>query len=194
MGKRKRKPIVCSYDPSTSFIPSANGQFALVDTSDVDHLACFCWTAAWSDNTQSFYFHRQVGKSTLKMHRVITNASRGNLVDHINGNTADNRRANLRIVTYSQNAQNRRIATTIESGAVGVYWRGDRSRWRAGVQGRGRQIWLGHYVNKSDAVAAAKFARRTIHKEFTREDYIDISKVPQKAIDILAKNGCFGNN
>ena len=42
------------------------------------------------------------------MHRFITSASKGTEVDHINHNTLDNRKSNLRICTRSENQMNAR--------------------------------------------------------------------------------------
>ena len=46
-------------------------------------------------------------KRTVRMHRLITDCPADKIVDHINHNTLDNRRANLRICTHSDNMRNR---------------------------------------------------------------------------------------
>lgn len=43
----------------------------------------------------------------ILLHRFIMNAKNGDVVDHINRNTLDNRRCNLRLVSYSVNNKNR---------------------------------------------------------------------------------------
>ena len=53
-------------------------------------------------------------QQTIIMHRAILNAPPGVPVDHANGNGLDNRKANLRTCSSSQNSQNRRRV----SGAV----------------------------------------------------------------------------
>jgi hypothetical protein len=62
------------------------------------------------------------GKQITKLlHRTILNAPNGLVVDHINGDTLDNRSSNLRVVTQSANIFNRQGATCIsKTGIRGV--------------------------------------------------------------------------
>ena len=45
-------------------------------------------------------------KDRKYLHRIIMNAKKGDVIDHINHDTLDNRRENLRIVTHSENKRN----------------------------------------------------------------------------------------
>lgn len=47
------------------------------------------------------------GSSKIRLHRFITNCPKGMVVDHINGDTLDNRMRNLKITTQSENSKNR---------------------------------------------------------------------------------------
>jgi len=55
-----------------------------------------------------------------RLHRFIMNAKKGEIVDHINNNKLDNRKSNLRIVTYSQNGQNKIKRQNTSSKFIGV--------------------------------------------------------------------------
>ena len=84
------------------------GRFAIVEPRDYYRLNNFHWYASGEDD--SIYALRTVispdkKTKTVRMHREIMNAPDGLLVDHINRNPLDNRRANLRLATYSQNMQ-----------------------------------------------------------------------------------------
>ena len=75
-------------------------------------------------------------------------------IDHIDGNSLNNRIENLRAVTPKQNAENRKSANkNSKSGHVGVSQLSN-GTWRADIGHDGIVKYLGAYVNKEDAIAA----------------------------------------
>lgn len=87
----------------------------------------------------------------IAMHRLITGAPPELVVDHINGDTLDNRRSNLRIVTLRENAQNTAAHRDSKSGLRGVAWDKSAGRWRANALGKR----LGYFDDPLAAHAAA---------------------------------------
>ena len=77
------------------------------------------------NNKDTDYFHRVILKDELKS---------GLEVDHINGDSADNRRENLRIIKKHENQQNMKIARNNTSGFKGVYHRKDIDMWKSEFQ------------------------------------------------------------
>lgn len=82
-------------------IPLTQGQFAIVDVADYEHLSQWKWYARWCVCVKGFYAARSdASGGQRQMHRVIINAGTYDQtvdVDHVNLNTLDNRRANLRL-------------------------------------------------------------------------------------------------
>jgi hypothetical protein len=89
-------------------------------------------------------------------------------LDHINGVRDDNRLANLRPATESQNAANRRTPITNTSGFKGVSWHKDRRRWQATIMVASKQSYLGLFDTPEAAHAAYAAAAREHHGEFAR--------------------------
>ena len=90
------------------------------------------------------------------------------VVDHINGNSLDNRRLNLRIVKQQQNIRNRGGAqSNSKSGIRGVYWHKQRNKWASTIRHNGKNISLGLY----DDIEEARKVR--LKKEFELWDCND---------------------
>lgn len=138
-------------------IKLTQGKFALVDDSDYNWLNQWEWQALTSHGSKEWWAVRTVSadgvRRTACMHRMIIGASGGEQVDHINHNSLDNRRENLRICTPSQNAANQRsrIGT---SKFKGVYWHRQDKRWRAQIRINGKAIGLGNHKIEEDAARA----------------------------------------
>jgi len=88
-------------------IPLTQGKFAIVDAEDYERIAGYKWFAARFE--RGFYALR-TGKDNkgrqrnVRMHREILGEPKGKIIDHINHNGLDNRRANIRVVTRQQNS------------------------------------------------------------------------------------------
>ena len=94
------------------------------------------------------------------------------VIDHINGNRADNRRSNLRIVPQSKNLINKAILSNNKSGVSGVFFDKERKKWTAEIRMDGIKCYLGRYEKMEDAVYVRYIAEKMLFKEFrsTRND------------------------
>jgi len=79
-------------------------------------------------------------------------------IDHINHNRADNSWSNLRDVTGFANHRNTSLSKSNSSGHVGVAWCQRRNRWRARISIIGKDISLGYFREKSEAISARESA------------------------------------
>ncbi len=94
------------------------------------------------------YLHRLIAQ------RVYGKKMDGKFVDHINRDSLDNRRSNLRPCTQAQNAINKNSQSNNTSGRTGVYWDKEKNKWFALISVNHVTISLGKYANKEDAIAA----------------------------------------
>ena len=147
----------------TKEIPISRGLFALVDDADFEFLMQWKWSATSANNPGPIYAVRgyRVGGKTcpVRMHRQVLGVPDGWIVDHINGHGLDNRKANLRLATPEQNAQNRRMRNRL--GFRGVYVEG--KKFRAMIQGGGLKRNLGLFPCAESAALAYDNAAREMH-------------------------------
>lgn len=154
-------------------IKLTQNQVAIVDDEDFARLSKFKWHAGWQWQGKLFYAVRSApqdddGKqSKIIMHREIMDAPAGLVVDHINHDTLDNRKCNLRICTQSENSMNRKGAKrNSKSGIRGVSWDKNRNKWHVMIGANKKMMHVG-YFNEVDAAAdAAKLAILKYHGRF----------------------------
>ncbi len=104
-----------------------------------------------------------------RMHRIIVDAQPGELVDHINGDRLDNRRANLRVCSNRENQRNRpkpKTTAKVASRFKGVSWDKCNRTWRAKIVVDGRQLHLGTFADETEAAAAYDQAARIHFGDF----------------------------
>lgn len=152
-------------------IKLTKGQFALVDDEDFERINANKWCV--SIHHSGYYAHRfsKTSKKIVYMHREILNAGAGSTTDHINGNTLDNRRANLRLCTNSQNLGNRGKPSNNKSGYKGVSWHTKERKWKAFICSNRKTKGLGSYTNKEDAARAYDKAAKEMFGEFARTNF-----------------------
>jgi len=147
------------------------GKYAIVDPDDYARLSRYKWHAAKGGH--SFYAMRGQWSGKLKkrltimMHREIIDVPDGFVPDHINHNSLDNRKANLRLATPADNARNARYPKINTSSKYrGVWYNKQTKKWRATILVNRKRKQIGCF---SDEVAAAKAydcAARKFHGDF----------------------------
>ena len=152
-------------------IPLTRGQYAIVDPEDYERLAQYKWHA--NENGRTYYAARAVrGKNGRyryhSMHREILPVGKGLFVDHINHDGWDNRKANLRPATRTQNCRNslKRARKGWVSQYKGVAWRAKSQLWEALITVNYRHIFLGSFRTEVEAAQAYDRAALRYHREF----------------------------
>ncbi|MHC4596028.1 MAG: HNH endonuclease, partial [Planctomycetota bacterium] len=152
-------------------IPLTRGKYAIVDPDDYWHLSKHKWHA--NGRNGNFYAVRTVftedGKRhLLSMHRHVLKVPPNTFVDHINRNSLDNRKANLRPATRAQNGQNRTKFNnrTYTSKYKGVTWNSELKHWQAQIQVNHKLTFLGRFGDEVDAAKAYDRAAKKYHRQF----------------------------
>lgn len=110
----------------------------------------------WRKNHEHFVTGTGI-KNIDDITHIVMNLSReqrekGYVVDHINGNTADNRKSNLRICAQRDNVLNKHYMSTNKSGFIGVTWDSNRGAWASEIRHSYKRIHLGRWKLLSEAV------------------------------------------
>lgn len=133
---------------------------ALISLEDIEKVRKYKWRL-----DQKGYVITQEHKKSkvIRLHRFIMKCPEDMVVDHINHNTLDNRRKNLRICTQHENSMNK-------SNIKGVRWESDREKWRADICYKGKRINLGRYKTKEEAIEAREKAEEEYFGEFANKE------------------------
>lgn len=134
-------------------IKLSTGDFTLVDDVDFERYGKFKCFPATPKNGRYKYAQLCVDGSTKYLHRLISNAARGCLVDHIDGNTLNNQRSNLRIVSQHGNQHNAKGKSN-QTGFPNVRKLGQKYQGRVRVMGR--KISIGVFQTPAEAFEAVK--------------------------------------
>jgi hypothetical protein len=150
-------------------IPLTQGKYAIVDPEDFERLNKHKWYAV--RDTRTFYAHRKkrVGKKyvSIGMHREILDPPGHLVVDHINHNGLDNRKANLRLATSAQNSYNRRqLRKNKSSKYIGVSWKERTKKWAAIICYKRENIIIGYFKDEIQAAKAYDKAAKKYHGQF----------------------------
>lgn len=137
------------------------GYVALVDDSDYERINKHRWSVQVVRGGVVYACrseYRDGKKRTVLMHREIIGAGPGQMVDHIDRDSLNNTRANLRFCTPRENQQNRgawtRRAAVRPSAFKGVHWDKRRKKWRAEIVVSGQRRFLGRFIDEIEAARA----------------------------------------
>lgn len=159
----------------TAYIALAKGKTAIIDAGDVPLVAPYRWAARKGKGT--WYVMARMRDPdgrvwALPLHRLLLNPPDGLVVDHINTDGLDNRRANLRLATVAQNNLNSRVRKDCVSGLKGAFFDSRQNRYYSRIKTDEGAKWLGYFNTAEEAAEAYAKASVRYHGEFGRS-YLD---------------------
>ena len=148
----------------------SDGSYTLLDWEDYLTYKKFNWSFHYKG-----YAVREIGGSQnpeereyFSLHRVIMGSPESFVVDHINGNTLDNRKINLRVCSFKDNTRNRKPHAGSSSQYKGVGWHKHSGKWAASIRVDNKLISLGYYHIEKEAAEAYDKAALEHFGEFAR--------------------------
>jgi len=137
------------------------------------------------------------------IHRLIMNVlDKSDVhIDHINGNTLDNRKENLRVVTRSQNMKNRKCSKGSKSKYLGLSYtsilkRSGTVKWRVDIKPTGmKKVFLGYYHDEDEGGFAYNIAANIVHGEYANLNNVSIGcdnkkrEIIERVDDYLSARG-----
>lgn len=152
-------------------IDSKHGKMtAVIDAEDMPRARALQWFICKTGESL-FYVKGKIGfgnkgKFLVGLHQLIMSFPEGMVIDHMNHDTLNNTKENLRAATAEQNSFNaRRVKGPSKSGARGVF-KNQSGNFRAMIHRKGKTLYLGTYKTQEEAAAAYNAGAREIHGEF----------------------------
>jgi hypothetical protein len=170
----------------TLTIPLSQGKQTIIDDEDWPLISQYTWHVhgkKWTSKDGTVVVRWYAGSNipqpdgrkgyrelhNFLMHTLYEAPEPGATVDHINGNSLDNRRSNLRWATSSQNSANVTIRSHNTSGFKGIVKSGQ--KWRAKLNYKGRYIHLGYFSTPEEAAKAYDKKAFEIYGEFVQLNF-----------------------
>jgi len=152
----------------------SQGGKALVDEEDYSRVARYKWRRINKGGLRYAVHSFRRGPEETKniyLHRMLLQlpAGRERLeVDHINGNGLDNRKANLRICSRSENMMNQRPRHGLSSSYKGVWWHKRAEKWYSGIMVGKKNFHIGCFIEEEEAARAYNVAAQEHFGDFAR--------------------------
>lgn len=149
------------------------GRFvAKISNQDVEKCKKYSWCIRIQSgrciNKLFYYIECSECKPYHMLHRYIMDAPKGMVVDHINHDTLNNTRENLRVCTPRENRINSELDSANKTGKTGVFYDTalKHPKWSATVKLEDKRIYLGYFDTFEDAVKAREDAENKYYGEF----------------------------
>lgn len=135
----------------------------LIDTEDVEYISKYHWCLnirKYKDKIVKIYAINSKNKQLL--HRYILNHNSKLEIDHMNRNTLDNRKSNLKISTHPENMQNRKSHSNNSTGIDNVHYDTNRNKYVGQVR-KDNKSYSKRFLNIEDAQAYVMQVRKYLY-------------------------------
>lgn len=140
------------------------GQRIVVDNEDLERIMKYRWSTWWNKKRRKFECPvTYINYKHTRLSRFLINAPKGFQVDHINRNSLDNRKKNLRLCDNSINGHNRGLFRKNKTGFMGVYFDKYHKSYRAEIRLNNKKCFLGYFKTTKEA---------SVIYERTKRDYL----------------------
>lgn len=133
-------------------IDLGKGFFSIIDLDDLSTIGKYKWRSKYNKSNDTFTAvtsFRNNGKvETIIMHRLIMDAPKGMVVNHINHDTLDNRKSNLRLCNYCDSSATMKLTN---KKTKGIYWRKNKGYFEVRLMRKGKIVYLGHRKTELEA-------------------------------------------
>lgn len=160
----------------------------IIDADDINKMKDIKWH--YQKNKESAYICGRINGKLVRLHRYLLDVTDSSvIIDHIDRNTLNNCKSNLRLATYQENSFNKSIRCDNKSGYSGVRFLKTTGKWVARIKLNKRLVHLGYFYDKKEAILNRQIAEEKLFKEFsTVNKYItDDIKLIEKAWTNLEK-------
>lgn len=165
--KRKNNKFDLTGEYGIGWTSNTNEEFYF-DLEDYDKIKDYTWRSVTCGTTKGIVAWDKDRKRGVRMHQLLG----FNGYDHADRNELNNRKENLRFATSSQNNMNRTKSTRNTSGIVGVWFEEERKKWRATISIDKKEVLIGRFVNKEDAIIARLKAEKEYYGEFAPQRHL----------------------
>lgn len=167
-------------------IEISGGLYATVSDCDFEDLSRFNWRQYKGGNGGGIYARRDARfkkqRQGVSMHRIVMerllcrHLFDEEIVDHIDGNTLNNTRENIRLASPAQNVWNRHTPLRNISGYHGVYWHKPSQKWRVILSVNYKRVYGGEFTCKHEAARLYNKLALQHRGQFARLNIVEVRK------------------